>query len=145
MILSYHLAAADASGFGMVASRLRHRLDHGACLLYAGRRLCSALLVELEQPRQNLIICQQPGPPVITPAICFRHGLIQRGVGVCQPLRAGVVKVSKGSLFQFLFRRFVLGEDAVGIAWHDFRLSHNKIGGVEPAGDPQKPVSFGRL
>lgn len=128
MILSYHLAAGDASGFGLEASRLRHRLDHGAYLL----RWCSALLVELEQPRQNLIVGQQPGPPVTTPAICFRHGLIQRGVGVCQPLRAGVVKVGKGCASSVPFPLLRLSEGCGRGAGHDFRLAYDQFSGVEP-------------
>src|SRR3546814_4679281 len=36
------------------------------------------------------------------------------------------------ALLQFLCRFLVLGQDAVGIAGHNFRLTHHQIAGVKP-------------
>jgi hypothetical protein len=50
------------------------------------------LLVQLKQPRQNLVFSELACPPVITPAVGFRHRFIQRLVGIVQPSRACVVE-----------------------------------------------------
>ena len=51
---------------------------------------------------------------------------------VGQPLRTRVVQVGQRALLQLLRRRFVLGQDAVGIAGHHLGLAHHQVLGVEP-------------
>jgi hypothetical protein len=94
--------------------------------------LACALLIEAEQARQDFIVREQPGAPVVAPAVSLGHGFIERGMGVCQPLRARVVEVGEGALLDLLRRLLVPGQDAIGIAGYDLRLADDEIGRVQP-------------
>ena len=90
---------------------------------YFARLRCNlgsgALLIEREQAGEDFVVGQHACAPVVAPAIGVGDSGIERGVGVAQPLRAGVVEVGQRALLQFLRGLSVLGQDAVGIAGDD--------------------------
>lgn len=91
-----------------------------------------AFLIQPKQPRQDFIVIQRTRAPVIAPAIGFGHRLIQRLMCMVEPGGAGVVEVGQGAFLQLLFRLFVHGQDAVGIARHHLGDAADQIGRIEP-------------
>ena len=90
-------------------------------------------MVQAEQAGQNLVVGQQPGPPVVTPAIGFGHRLVQCPVFVGEPCGPLVVEVGQGAGFEDLFRRSVFWQDAVGVAGDHFGHPDHLIGRVQPS------------
>ena len=67
------------------------------------------------------------------PAIGGRDGCVEDSVGVDELLRAGVVEVGEGALFELLGCGFVAGDRALGIARNWLVQPFQPFGRVEPA------------
>ena len=67
------------------------------------------------------------------PAIRRCNGVVECGVGICEPPRTGVVEVGQCARLQLLSRRFVAGDRALRVAWYRFVGPFHPFGRVEPA------------
>ena len=90
----------------------------------------AALLVELEQALEDHVVGEAIAP--IGPAVGGGDGLVQVAMGMVEPGRALVVEIGERALFQDRGGLVVDGQDAVGIAGHDFGHALHEIGGIEP-------------
>ncbi len=89
-------------------------------------------LIQPEQTREDFIVSQDTGAPVITPAVSFSNDFIQVAVGVVKPSWAGVVEVGQGALLEFLRRFVVLGKGAVGVSENHLRHAVDQVIGGQP-------------
>ena len=73
--------------------------------------------IKSKQSGKYLIVAQLVCAPRVSPTVGVGHGGIEHRVGVCQPLRAGVVEVGQSALLQFLRGCVALAKDAEGIRY----------------------------
>ena len=73
------------------------------------------------------------GGDVGGPAVGGGDGLVERGLGVAEPLGTGVAEVGQRAGFEGLCGLFVAGDGAHGIAGHGFIDPRHPFGRIEPA------------